>query len=165
MAVWLRYLTMFGLAMVPVSELRGAIPLGLAYGIPWYECYILCCIANFIPVPFILLFIKKVIKWMGESKVEFFKKVSLWIQNKADKNKDKVNRYGVFGLILFVAIPLPMTGAWTGALVAAVTNMKFGRAVICCLAGILIAGTIVTLISTGALSALDWMLGSKLNVA
>lgn len=165
MAVWLRYLTMFGLAMVPVSELRGAIPLGLAYDIPWYECYILCCIANFIPVPFILLLIKKVIKWMGESKVEFFKKVSLWIQNKADKNKDKVNRYGVFGLILFVAIPLPMTGAWTGALVAAVTNMKFGRAVICCITGILIAGTIVTLISTGALSALDWMLGSKLNVA
>ncbi len=165
MAVWLRYLTMFGLAMVPVSELRGAIPLGLAYGIPWYECYILCCIANFIPVPFILLLIKKVIKWMAESKVEFFKKVSLWIQNKADKNKDKVNRYGVFGLILFVAIPLPMTGAWTGALVAAVTNMKFGRAVICCITGILIAGTIVTLISTGALSALDWMLGSKLNVA
>ena len=93
MAVWLKYLTMFGLAMVPVSELRGAIPLGLAYGIPWYECYILCCIANFIPVPFILLLIKKVIKWMAESKVEFFKKVSLWIQNKADKNKDKVNRY------------------------------------------------------------------------
>ena len=58
-----------------------------------------------------------------------------------------------------------MTGAWTGALVAAVTNMKFGRAVICCLTGILIAGAIVTLISTGALSALDWMLGSKLNVA
>lgn len=166
MAVWLRYLTMFGLAMVPVSELRGAIPLGiLAYDIPWYECYILCCIANFIPVPFILLLIKKVIKLMGESKVEFFKKVSLWIQNKADKNTDAVNRYGVFGLILFVAIPLPMTGAWTGALVAAVTNMKFGRAVICCIAGILIAGTIVTLISTGALSALDWMLGSKLNVA
>ena len=166
MAVWLRYSTMFGLAMVPVSELRGAIPLGiLAYDIPWYECYILCCIANFIPVPFILLLIKKVIKWMAESKVEFFKKVSLWIQNKADKNKDKVNRYGVFGLILFVAIPLPMTGAWTGALVAAVTNMKFGRAVICCITGILIAGTIVTLISTGALSALDWMLGSKLNVA
>jgi uncharacterized membrane protein len=156
---------MFGLAMVPVSELRGAIPLGLAYDIPWYECYILCCIANFIPVPFILLLIKKVIKWMAESKVEFFKKVSLWIQNKADKNKDKVNRYGVFGLILFVAIPLPMTGAWTGALVAAVTNMKFGRAVICCITGILIAGTIVTLISTGALSALNWMLGSKLNVA
>lgn len=165
MAVWLKYLTMFGLAMVPVSELRGAIPLGLAYDIPWYECYILCCIANFIPVPFILLLIKKVIKWMAESKVEFFKKVSLWIQNKADKNKDKVNRYGVFGLILFVAIPLPMTGAWTGALVAAVTNMKFGRAVICCITGILIAGTIVTLISTGALSALNWMLGSKLNVA
>ncbi len=166
MAVWLRYLTMFGLAMVPVSELRGAIPLGIiGYNIPWYECYILCCIANFIPVPFILLLIKKVIKWMGGSKVEFFKKVSLWIQNKADKNKDAVNRYGVFGLILFVAIPLPMTGAWTGALVAAVTNMKFGRAVICCITGILIAGAIVTLISTGALSALDWMLGSKLNVA
>ena len=158
MAVWLKYLTMFGLAMVPVSELRGAIPLGLAYDIPWYECYILCCIANFIPVPFILLLIKKVIKWMAESKVEFFKKVSLWIQNKADKNKDKVNRYGVFGLILFVAIPLPMTGAWTGALVAAVTDIKFLRAILSCICGVLIAGAIVTLISTGALSVFQWML-------
>lgn len=166
MAVWLKYLTMFGLSMVPVSELRGAIPLGiLAYNFDWYECFILCCIGNFIPVPFILLLIKKVIKWMGESKVELFNKVSKWIQDKADKNTDKVNRYGIFGLILFVAIPLPMTGAWTGALVAAVTNMKFGRAVLCCIIGILIAGTIVTLISTGALSALDWMLGSKLDVA
>lgn len=166
MAIWLKYLTMFGLSMVPVSELRGAIPLGIiAYGFEWYECFVLCCIGNLIPVPFILLLIKKVIKWMGGSSIELFKKVSLWIQNKADKNKDKVNRYGIFGLILFVAIPLPMTGAWTGALVAAVTNMKFGRAVLCCVIGVLIAGTVITLISTGALSAFEWMLGDKLNVA
>ena len=158
MAVWLKYLTMFGLAMVPVSELRGAIPLGIGYGIPWYECYILCCIANLIPVPFILLLIKKVIKWMGESKIEFFKKVSAWIQNKADKNTDAVNKYGIFGLMMFVAIPLPMTGAWTGALVAAVTNMKFSRAILSCICGVLIAGAIVTLISTGALSVFQWML-------
>ena len=158
MAVWLKYLTMFGLAMVPVSELRGAIPLGIGYGIPWYECYILCCIANLIPVPFILLLIKKVIKWMGESKVEFFKKVSAWIQNKADKNTDAVNKYGIFGLMMFVAIPLPMTGAWTGALVAAVTDMKFSRAILSCICGVLIAGAIVTLISTGALSVFQWML-------
>lgn len=166
MAIWLKYLTMFGLSMVPVSELRGAIPLGIiAYGFEWYECFVLCCIGNLIPVPFILLLIKKVIKWMGGSSIELFKKVSLWIQNKADKNKDKVNRYGIFGLILFVAIPLPMTGAWTGALVAAVTNMKFGRAILCCAIGVLIAGTVITLISTGALSAFEWMLGDKLNVA
>ena len=158
MAVWLKYLTMFGLAMVPISELRGAIPLGIGYGIPWYECYILCCIANLIPVPFILLLIKKVIKWMGESKVEFFKKVSAWIQNKADKNTDAVNKYGIFGLMIFVAIPLPMTGAWTGALVAAVTDMKFSRAILSCICGVLIAGAIVTLISTGALSVFQWML-------
>ena len=158
MAVWLKYLTMFGLAMVPISELRGAIPLGIGYGIPWYECYILCCIANLIPVPFILLLIKKVIKWMGGSKFEFFKKVSLWIQNKADKNTDAVNKYGIFGLMMFVAIPLPVTGAWTGALVAAVTDMKFSRAILSCICGVLIAGAIVTLISTGALSVFRWML-------
>ena len=158
MAVWLKYLTMFGLAMVPVSELRGAIPLGIGYGIPWYECYILCCIANLIPVPFILLLIKKVIKWMGGSKFEFFKKVSLWIQNKADKNTDAVNKYGIFGLMMFVAIPLPMTGAWTGALVAAVTDMMLSRAILSCICGVLIAGAIVTLISTGALSVFQWML-------
>ncbi len=157
MAVWLKYLTMFALSMVPISELRLAIPLGIGFGFEWYVCYILCCIGNFIPVPFILLLIKKVIKWMGESKIKLFNKVSNWIQNKADKNTDKVNRYGIFGLILFVAIPLPMTGAWTGALVAAVTDMNFKRSLLCCAIGILIAGAVMTLISTGLITGLDFL--------
>lgn len=162
--IWWKYLTMFALSMVPIAELRGAIPLGmLAYDFTWYECFIICCIGNFIPVPFILLLIKKIIAWFHT--VKTFKPMALWLEKKVEKNKDKVNKYGMFGLMLFVGIPLPMTGAWTGSLVAAVTGMDTKKAIISAICGILMAGTIITLICTGALSGLEWMLGDKMNVA
>ena len=109
------------------------------------------------------MLIKKVIAWFHTTKR--FKKLALWLEEKVEKNKDKVNSYGMFGLILFVGTPLPMTGAWTGALVAAVTGMDTKRAIISCICGILIAGVIITLVCSGALSFLGWMLGDKLNVA
>lgn len=149
--------------MVPVSELRGAIPLGvLAYDFDWWFIYILCCLGNFLPVPFVLFFIERIINWTKTTK--HFAKFGLFLERKAAKNVDKVNRYGFFGLMLFVAIPLPMTGAWTGTLVAALTGMERKRAMLSCGLGIMIAGAIVTLICTGPLSFLAWMLGSKLNV-
>ncbi len=162
MSVFLKYLSVFGLSMVPVSELRGAIPLGiLLYDFDWLLCYILCCIGNFLPVPFVLFFIERIIDWSKTTK--HFARFGLFLERKAAKNADKVNRYGFFGLMLFIAIPLPMTGAWTGTLVAALTGMKPKRALLSCLFGILIAGAIVTLICTGPLSFLSWMLGDKMN--
>ncbi len=151
-----KYLIAFLVSMLPIVELRGGIPAAYAGGIEWYWAYILCCLGNLLPIPFILLFIDKVIKWMVTSK--HFSKIGRWLEKKAAKNTSKVQKYEFFGLMLFVAIPLPMTGAWTGALVAGVTKMKFWNAILSILLGVLIAGAIVTLICTGVLAGLNFLL-------
>lgn len=142
-------------SMIPIIELRGAIPLGAALGLPWWQNYILAVVGNMIPVPFILLFIKKIIAWMTSCRVRFFRKVGLWIVKKADKNRDKIERYSFWGVCLFVAIPLPITGAWTGSLVAATIDMKFWKAIVSCLLGVMIAGVIMSLASYGVVAALQ----------
>ena len=139
-------------SMIPIIELRGAIPMGALLGLPWWQSYLLSIIGNMLPVPLILLFIKAVLKWMANSKVNFFNKLGGWIQRKADKNHDKIAKYSFWGVCLFVAIPLPMTGAWTGSLVAAMIDMKFWKALLSCLIGVLIAGVVVTLITYGAVA-------------
>ena len=139
-------------SMIPIIELRGAIPMGALLGLPWWQSYLLSIVGNMLPVPLILLFIKAVLKWMANSKVNFFNKLGGWIQRKADKNHDKIAKYSFWGVCLFVAIPLPMTGAWTGSLVAAMIDMKFWKALLSCLIGVLIAGVVVTLITYGAVA-------------
>ena len=113
-------------------------------------------IGNLLPVPIILLFIKKLIGWMKTTKK--LNKLGLWLESKAEKNTPKVQRFEVFGLMIFVAIPLPMTGAWTGALVAALTGMKFRNALVSITGGVLIAGVIVTLICEGVLGFLSFLI-------
>ena len=140
-------------SMIPIIELRGAIPLGAALGLPWWESYILSVIGNMIPVPFILLFIRKILEWMCTSKVGFFNKLGNWIANKAEKNREKIEKYSFWGVCLFVAIPLPVTGAWTGSLVAATIEMKFWKAMLSALLGVMIAGVIMTLGSYGIVAA------------
>jgi len=156
-AEWVRYVITFFISMLPIVELRGSIPVGLlAYHIPWYWCYILSVIGNLLPIPFILIFIRRLIAWFKTTK--HLNKVGTWLEAKAAKNTAKVQKYETFGLMLFVAIPLPMTGAWTGALVAALTGMKFKNSMISVVCGVLIAGVIVTLICTGALKFLSFLI-------
>ena len=140
-------------AMIPIIELRGAIPLGAALGLPWWQSYLFAVIGNMLPVPFILLFIKKIIAWMTNSRVGFFNKFGNWLTNKAEKNRARIEKYSFLGVCLFVAIPLPVTGAWTGSLVAAVIDMKFWKALLSCLLGVMIAGVIMTLASYGVVAA------------
>ena len=140
-------------SMIPIIELRGAIPLGAALGLPWWQNYILAVIGNMIPVPFILLFIKKIIEYLSSCRVAFLRKFALWLTKKADKNRDKIEKYSFWGVCLFVAIPLPVTGAWTGSLVAATLDMKVWKAVLSCLFGVMIAGVIMTLASYGVVAA------------
>ena len=102
--------------MVPIVELRGAIPVGASLGNEWIMNMVISIIGNMIPVPFILLFIRHVLSFMKRTRLAG---VAEWIERKAHKNSGKVMKYATFGLFLFVAIPLPGTGAWTGALVAA----------------------------------------------
>ncbi len=146
-----RELCVFFCSMIPIIELRGAIPMGFALGMPWWQSYILSVIGNMLPVPFILLFIKVVLRWMTNSKVKFFHKIAGWLNRKVEKNRDKIAKYSFWGVCFFVAVPLPVTGAWTGSLVAAMIDMKFWKALLSCLFGVMIAGVIMTVFSYGLL--------------
>lgn len=146
------YWSVFFCSMIPIIELRGAIPMGAALGLPWWQSYLLSIVGNMIPVPIILLFIEKVIAWMAKSKLKFFSKLGNWISNKAEKNRGRIEKYSFWGVALFVGIPLPMTGAWTGSLVAATIKMNFWRALLSALIGVLAAGCVMTLASYGALA-------------
>lgn len=148
-------LCVFFCSMVPIIELRGAIPMGAVFdatigGMPWILTYILSVVGNMLPVPFILLLIKKMITWMSKSRVKFFNKIANFLLRKVEKNRGKIEKFSFWGVCMFVAIPLPMTGAWTGALVAAMIDMKFWKALLSAFIGVLLAGAIMTLISYGA---------------
>lgn len=139
-------------SMIPIIELRGAIPMGALLGLPWWQSYLLAVLGNMIPVPFILLLIRAVIAWMAKSKVKFFNKIADFLLKRVEKRRDQIERYSFWGVCLFVAVPLPVTGAWTGSLVAAMIDMKFWKALLSCLLGVMIAGVIMTLISYGAVA-------------
>lgn len=143
-------------SMVPIIELRGAIPLGATLELPFYLNYIICVIGNMIPVPFILLFIRHILNWM--KRLPKLDNIAIWVENKAEKNKAKVLKYATFGLFFFVALPLPGTGAWTGSLVAAMLDMRLKKAIPAIFLGVMTAGVIMTLASYGFLSFLDFLL-------
>lgn len=151
-------LCVFFCSMLPVIELRGAIPMAFALGLPWWQAYLISVLGNLLPVPFILLLINLVIKWMLSSKVTFFNKIANFLLKKVEKNRERIEKYSFWGLFLFVAIPLPMTGAWTGSLVAAVVGVKPLKAFLSVLLGVLLAGVIVTLIVYGGIGFLAWLL-------
>ena len=152
-----KYLYVFLISMVPIVELRGAIPVGAAMGLPFFYTYLACVFGNMLPVPFILLFIRKILAWMQVCRVKLFNKVSSWVVDKGARASAKISKFEFFGLLLFVAIPLPGTGAWTGALGAALLNMRMRRALPSIFLGVLIAGLIMTLASYGVVGALSFL--------
>ena len=139
-----------GVAMVPVLELRGAIPFGLALGLPASLVYVLSVIGNLIPVPAIMLFIRTLFRWLRR-RPWWGEKIDK-LENRAHLKGRMVRKYRIPGLILLVAIPLPGTGAWTGALVATLFDIRIGVALPAILAGVLIAGGVMTAVSCGVLS-------------
>lgn len=152
----LNYLYVFLLSMVPVLELRAAIPLGAVLHLnPWIT-YAVCVVGNFLPVPFILLFIRRILAWMKTTRR--LAGIANWLEEKAQKHSEKVMKYASFGLCLFVAVPLPGTGAWTGSLVAALFDIRMRYALPSVFLGVLIAGAIMTLASFGIVSAFDFFL-------
>ena len=142
-------------SMLPIVELRGAIPLGAWLEMPWWQNYLLSVVGNMLPVPFVLLFVNRLIGRMSRSRVKFFNRVGNWLENKAQKNRERIEKYSFFGVCLFVAVPLPVTGAWTGSLVAASIGMKWWKALLSCLIGVMIAGVIMTLASYGVVAAFE----------
>lgn len=146
----------FFCAMIPIIELRGSVILGAALSLPWWQNYLLSVIGNLLPIVFVLL----LLNWFLEKmkKIKGLSKIALWLENKAEKNKPKIEKYGFWGLTLFVMIPLPGTGAWTGALVACIMKMRFWKAFLAIVIGVLCAGVIMTLASYGVLSFLSFLL-------
>ena len=144
MSILVKYLIVFLVSMVPLIELRGAVPIGTGMGLPWHWTLIVSIVGNCLPIPFILLFVKAVLKWMRGCSIQLFNKVSNWLYAKADKNRPKIEKYAAWGLFVFVAIPLPGTGAWTGALVASVFDMKKMPASLSIFGGVVTAGLIMT---------------------
>lgn len=142
-------LCVFFCSMIPIIELRGAVPMGAVFDMPWYLTYVLSVLGNMVPVPFILLLIKKVIEWMSKSKVKFFNKFANFLLRKVEKKRAKIEKYAFWGVCFFVAIPLPVTGAWTGSLVASMIDMKPWKAFLSCILGVMISGVIMTVISYG----------------
>ena len=136
------------LSMVPVLELRAAIPVGYSLGLAPWECALAAIIGNLIPVPFIILFIRKVFDFLRKHWPRMGQVVDR-MEQKAENKKPLVQKYAIWGLVLLVAIPLPGTGAWTGALVAAMLDIRLKRAVPCILLGVIIAAVVVTMLSYG----------------
>lgn len=181
-------LYVFVISILPIIELRGAIPVGAALGLPFYLNYAVAVIGNMLPIPFILLFIPKILDFLARFKT--FRPMVEWLRKKADKNKSKVIKEeaaqdtepaeaevaetgdpspekkispkmtaGIFAaLMIFVAIPLPGTGAWTGALVASLFDLPKKYSFLSILLGVMISGAIMCLASYGVLGFLSFLL-------
>jgi uncharacterized membrane protein len=144
-------LTTFLLAMAPISELRGAIPYAMTVGgMSWQDAFLVSVIGNFVPVIPILLLIGPVSEWLR--RYPAFDRFFDWLFARTRRKGKVIERFEALGVCLFVAIPLPMTGAWTGAAAAFVFGVRPRYAIPAIAAGILIAGTIVTLVVTGAIT-------------
>ena len=144
-SMWQELLVVFGISMVPVIELRGAIPIAIAYNIPWQIAYLLCVVGNMFPVPFVIAYMKPVFGFIRRSKL--FVKLIDWIETRTMKKAETVLKYSGIALFLFVAIPVPGTGAWTGAMIAAILGMRMKYSVPWIALGVAVAGMIVTLLS------------------
>ena len=138
-------------SMVPVVELRGGIPFGVAAGLPVWMAMLAAIIGNLIPVPFIIVYIRRVFQWMRRRMPRFGGMIDK-LEAKAHLKGQKVQKYQYFGLALFVAIPLPGTGAWTGALAAAFLDMRLRKALPSIVAGVAAAGVVVSAITYGVAS-------------
>ncbi len=133
-------------AMLPVIELRGAIPVGVGMGLEYYVAVICALIGNVLPIPFVILFFRRVFEWLAK-KFKFFNKIWTALHNRVMKKSDIVDKYGYWGLLIFVAIPLPGTGAWTGAMIACLLDMKIKKSFPYIMLGVLIAAVIVTAVT------------------
>lgn len=153
-----KYILIFLVSMVPIVELRGALVISQwpSYGLPLLQSYIICVIGNMLPVPIIYLFARKVLEWGSDKRCigGFFS----WCLEKGEhggqKLQEKAGKGLYVALLLFVGIPLPGTGAWTGTLAASILDMDFKKSVLACMGGVLLAGVIMGLASFGVFRAI-----------
>lgn len=144
-----KVLMTFFISMIPVIELRGAIPVALAHGMDLWPAIAVSVLGNLVPVPFIIVFIRQIFAWLRQ-KSEWLNKMVTKLEQRAAKKSDTVRKYTFWGLFIFVAVPLPGTGAWTGALIAAMLKVRIKRAFPAIALGVVTAGLIVAFVTYGA---------------
>ena len=160
-----KYFWTFFISMVPLIEIRGSIPyaltqIDLGYDLNFFWCCVIAIVGNMLPVPIIFFFARKVLEWGKDKK--FIGKFFTFCLEKGHKGgeklKEKAGKGLYFALFLFIGIPLPGTGAWTGTLAASILDMDFKKSVLAAIGGVILAGVIVGLICSGVLSALEFLL-------
>lgn len=155
------WLCVFIISMIPIVELRGAIPVAmLALGMPWYEAFLIAVAGNILPIPFIIWFIRPLFNLLKKFKI--FKGLVDWQEKKIEKGAGKVVNNIKKGLFAFVAVPLPGTGAWTGSMIAGFLNLNNKKAFLPVALGVVCAGVIITAVCMLILSGvrgLEWIIG------
>lgn len=140
-------LVTFLISLCPILECRGGMIAARIMEIPFIKAFVICCVGNLLPIPFIILFIRKIFDFLR--RFSLFEKIITKLEAKTEKNKEKVLRYKSWGLLLFVAIPLPGTGGWTGALMAALLDIRIKRSLPIIALGVIIAGFIMSGLTYG----------------
>lgn len=140
-------LSVFIISMIPVLELRAAIPIGVGMGLPWYISFLLSVAGNCLPIPFIIYLVRPLFGFLRETKL--FNKVVDWLEHRTEKKSASLVKYSAWGLFIFVAIPLPGTGAWTGAMIAGLLDMREKYALPAIFGGVIVAGILTLGITMG----------------
>ena len=144
-------LVIFIISLMPILELRGGLLAASLLHVEYIRALIICVVGNILPIPVVLLFLKKILDLLEKWHVT--KKIVDWLMKKVDNKREKIDKYGYMGLILFVGIPLPGTGAWTGSLLAVVLGLNRKKSFICIIIGILLAAIIMSILSYGILGS------------
>ena len=145
-------IVIFIISLMPILELRGGLLAATFLKVPYIRALIICVIGNILPIPFVLLFLEMIFGWMERWSVT--KKIVKWLEKKGNSKRSQIDKYGYLGLILFVGIPLPGTGAWTGSLVAILLGLDKKKSFLCILVGVMLAALIMSILSYGILGNL-----------
>lgn len=150
---WGKYLTIFIISLMPILELRGGLIAARLLEVDMLPAFVVCFIGNILPIPFILWFISPIFDFI-KKKSKKLSKLIIKLENKANKKKDQIERLKYLGLFLFVGIPLPGTGAWTGCLIAALLGMDKKKSTLAAIAGVVLAGIIMLIVSYGIMGGI-----------
>lgn len=142
----------FVISLMPILELRGGMLAATLLNIEFIKALIICIIGNVLPIPFVLLFLEKILDLFEKWSVT--KKIVRWLEKKAHSKREQIDKYGYWGLVLFVGVPLPGTGAWTGSLIAIILGLNRKRSFVCILIGVIVAAIIMSILSYGILGNL-----------
>ena len=145
-------IVIFIISLMPILELRGGMLAATLLKIPYLKALIICIIGNLLPIPFVLLFLEAILRLFEHWKLT--RKFVRWLEKKAQAKRTQIDKYGYIGLILFVGIPLPGTGAWTGSLVAIMLGLDKRKSFLCIIIGIILASIIMSILSYGILGNL-----------